>query len=193
MKFTEAVYKTEYKQRMGIRKETFEQMFDFLDSLDDFCGILETGCARQSENYNGDGMSTVLFDKYVNWKKKGKVVSVDLSPMTVDFCKTQVSNKTEVHQGDSVKFLNTLSKDELSKFSLVYLDSYDVDFRNPGPSAFHHMKELVSIYSSLSSGTLIVIDDNVPGSGKGIYARNFFENIGVKPYFDEYQVGWIKP
>ena len=74
---------------------------------------------------------------------------------------------------------------------VLYLDSFDVDFNNPVPSSFHHIKELLAIFPKIQKGTLIVVDDNFNGKGKGQMIKDYMKNIGINPFFDEYQIGFI--
>lgn len=79
-------------------------------------------------------------------------------------------------------------------------------------SALHALKELCTTWAELRSECLIVIDDNItqellkrynsnattkyeydPQDGKGLYLRNFMLNLEIKPFLDEYQLGYIKP
>jgi hypothetical protein len=60
------------------RSETFAQMFKHLDAFDRPVGIVETGCTRQAGTWQGDGNSTVLFDKYAQTHPGFRVLSVDL-------------------------------------------------------------------------------------------------------------------
>ena len=43
---------------------------------------------------------------------------------------------------------------------MFYLDSFDVDWRYPYPSAAHHLKELSAITKILYRDTLVVVDDS---------------------------------
>ena len=47
--------------------------------------------------------------------------------------------------------------------------------------------------------TLIVVDDNWEEdfvtktfTGKGLYIKEFFNDLGIEPLFSEYQIGWVK-
>jgi hypothetical protein len=92
---------------------------------------------------------------------------------------------------------------------LLYLDSYDLDWSHPTPSAVHHLKELVSIIAGVGPHTLVVVDDapqllrvvaNDEGrftllgkptiGGKGAYVAEYAEQVGAKLQFSHYQVGW---
>jgi hypothetical protein len=79
---------------------------------------------------------------------------------------------------------------------LLYLDSYDVDWNDPHPSALHHLMELCAAMPGLQSGSLVVVDDhldfdNRPGKSK--YIVPFMAAIGARKLFEAYQVGWVMP
>jgi len=80
-------------------------------------------------------------------------------------------------------------------------------------SALHVLKELCAVWTSLPDGCLVLTDDNVTQSlldrfnknmdssakyeyqakeGKGLYFRDFMENLDRQPFIDEYQLGYIK-
>ena len=89
---------------------------------------------------------------------------------------------------DSVEFLYKYKPNE--DIDLLYLDSYDLDWKNPTPSALHHMKELCAIIPQLKKGCIILIDDNNNNIGKGQFVSNFLDNIGAKLLFSEYQIAY---
>ena len=146
--------------------------------------------ARQENNYGGDGLSTILFDEYLNYRD-GKIISVDIDPQVVSFAASKISSKAELICSDSVSYLYNLSKQETPKLDLLYLDSFDLSWDKPHPSSLHHVKELLAVMHKVTPGTLIVVDDNNRGAGKGQYIADFMENTGKVKYFDEYQIGWI--
>ena len=184
------IFTEKYEYILNHRFSTFLKMFEYLESLNkNFYSIVETGMARQQNNYSGDGMSTLIFDEFISFHD-GELYSVDLDPNAIKLCHPLVSSKTSLVQSDSVQFLFELSKTDIN-IDLLYLDSFDLDWNNPHPSSFHHMKELTAIIPRIKTGTLVVVDDNMQGIGKGQYVRQFMDNIGKEPYFDEYQVGWI--
>jgi len=178
------------KPRLNNRKEGFQKIFDFLTDRKNPV-IVETGTYREENNYEGDGCSTLLFDMFVDYHG-GCVLSVDIDP---DACELAKENTTftEVVESDSVEFLGTLE----GKVDLLYLDSYNIqDWRNDWAPAAHHLKELFAAKNCIKEGTLIVVDDNVktPNGvrlGKGRLIYELMESLGIEPYFDLYQVGWI--
>lgn len=176
---------------LGKREKTFRMMFDYLNSLNkDKYLIVETGTTRYTDNIQGDGASTIMFDLYCNTEKNGLVYTVDINPSACALVRTQTSPKTIVSLNDSVKFLATFPNPE--DIDLLYLDSFDLDWNNPHPSSLHHLKELAAVYSKLKPGCLIVVDDNHNGLGKGQYVVDFLNNVNDKLFFDEYQIGYIK-
>ena len=107
--------------------------------------------------------------------------------------------------------------DEKKEVSFFYLDSFDLDWKSPGSSCEHHLKELVSIKKILKKETLVVVDDSpmkgylqqsklkkgavdivpfglVPKptiSGKGTLVHEYAMQVGAKVLFSNYQTGWI--
>ncbi len=150
--------------RLGVRKISFRKIFDYLDKLPDPIIIVETGCLRIKDNFEGDGQSTLLFDYYTQFRGKGsKVYTVDINPEATKNCSEMVSKNVDITTADSVGYLNKLSKkfyDEKKNVSLFYLDSFDLDWRSPEQSCAHHLKELVSIKKILKENTLVVVDDS---------------------------------
>ena len=151
------------KNKLGIRKTSFTKIFQYLDNIEGPINIVETGCLRIKDNFKGDGQSTLLFDKYTQYREeKVKSIYSDINPKATEFCKSIVSNNVEIHTGDSVKYLTELMpklKKQDQKISLFYLDSFDVDWQSSDRSAAHHLKEITAIIDYISEETLIVIDD----------------------------------
>ena len=166
--------------------------------------IVETGCAAHGTK------STLLWDHFVNIFG-GKVNSVDLDSKAVNTTNNLVSPKTKVTCSDSLNYLPNLSE----KIDFLYLDSYDVDFCNPLPSAEHHLKEFNCIKHLLQKGSVVLIDDtpvspewlddgkcnsnynaiksifNPNLSGKGSLVNIELENMGATKIMHQYQVLWI--
>ena len=186
----------------------------FLDSQSTPIIIVETGCLRVRENFL-DGQSTLLFDKYtLSRGGKSKVYTVDINSSSTSVCKQTVSSNVEITTDDSVCYLNNLTHKfftDKTKVSMFYLDSFDVDWRYPYPSAAHHLKELTAINKILYKETLVVVDDapavgnlihnnnkweilKSPApviGGKGFLVHEFAEDVGAKVLFSHYQTGWL--
>ena len=200
--------------KLAHREISFKKIFKYLDGLPTPIIILETGCLRKAENFIGDGQSTLLFDKYTQFRNKNsKVYTVDISPKCTEICKKTVSDKVEITTEDSVKYINNFSKNFLkskNQLSLLYLDSYDLDYRYPFPSAAHHLKELTASIRILNEKTLVVVDDaptnmnviqgnnnnewkkiTVPMvGGKGFLVNEYATQIGAKLLFVHYHAAW---
>ena len=184
----------------GKRSETFEIMMKFLSEIENPL-IVETGCMREENNFDGDGMSTLIFDTYCS-EKGGEFWSVDLDQKAVDFAKSKVKVGNVVCS-DSITFLRDKNKEFLKegkKIDLLYLDSFDLDPDYAHPSSLHHILELTAIIPSLKEGTMVVVDDNIVEMieekkykilGKGTYVAQYFQAIDVIPTFIGYQWGWI--
>ena len=206
------------KDKLGIRKTSFTKIFQYLDNINGPINILETGCLRFKDNFEGDGQSTLLFDKYTQFRKdESKVYTVDINPKATEICKSVVSDNVEIHTGDSVRYLTIqmpkLKKEE-KKISLVYLDSFDVDWQSSDRAAAHHLKELIAVINYISEETLIVIDDapifapmkiedkklsvitEHPApkpfvGGKGYLVNEFAYASDATLYFSNYQTAWF--
>lgn len=195
------------------RGDSMLKVFSILES--DFSppyNIIETGCVRPYETVSrrnipdndrlrDEGSSTVIFDEFVNYYD-GTVRTVDLNQDACNYCNEMTSAKTTVTCLDSIEFL---WQTDLSNTCLFYLDSYDVDFKNPIMANFHHMKELVCISKYLKD-TLVVVDDcrfsqqhcnsqsksDLPAEiyGKGFMVKLFMENIEAELIHDGYQQVW---
>ena len=185
-----AEYFSVIQPRLNKRSDGFQKIFKYLATKENPV-IVETGTYREENNYEGDGCSTLLFDSFVDYHG-GSVLSIDIDPKA---CKLAKKNTyfTDVIESDSVEFLGTLD----GKIDLLYLDSYNIDnWNNDWAPAAHHLKELFAAKNCIKEGTLIVVDDNLTNSsgkrvGKGRLIYELMESLGIEPYFDDYQVGWI--
>lgn len=192
---------TEIYPRLAHRAEGFRIIARFLESLPFASApiIVETGTTRIAENWQGDGCATVIFDRYTR-DVPATFLSVDIDPEAIKVAKKLVENRTLFVQGDSVEVLAHLgelvpalkSRDENPRYlDLLYLDSYNVDWANPHPSALHHLKELQAVLPFINEKTMLAIDDavNLDGRrGKSLYIDQLFHELGIKPVHSGYQV-----
>ena len=198
--------------RLRKREKTFRKIFEYLDQIAHPLIIVETGCARTAGNWEGDGQSTVLFDKYISLRDAESVLySVDVNPNAIAEAKKLVSHRVQLNQDDSVKFLKQLTGQLLENgktIDMLYLDSFDADWVYWYPSAIHHLKELCAAMRSIRKDTLVAVDDSpldclfVPGQdqihsvehlaigGKGRLIAEFAASCGAKLEFSEYQAAW---
>lgn len=173
----------------GKREASFRLMFDHLKTIDSPL-IIETGCARWENNFEGDGMSTLLFDQYI-FQNGGTLYSIDITQEHIDFARSQIKcSNSNLICSDSIIWLYNFAKTTEKKIDLLYLDSYDLDFNNPHPSSLHHIMELAAIMPALSEKTMVCVDDNLSYCGKGHYVDIFMKTINAKKVYDGYQWIW---
>lgn len=192
----------DYAPLLAQRADGFRAVFARVESLARLRGgdanpplVVETGSVRVRDNWAGDGQSTRLFDAYVR-HHRGRCLTVDIDPAAGALVRELCSESTEATTGDSVSFLADLSVSlGTRRIDLLYLDSFDLDPADARPSAFHHMKELTAVWRSLGPGTVIAVDDNpvLPDGhriGKAMYVAQFFDDLGVVPFYTGYQLAW---
>jgi cephalosporin hydroxylase len=179
------------KTQLGARQATFEAIFKYLNDFDKPL-IIETGTYREENNYTGDGCSTLLFDNYIDTRGEGTLISIDIDPKACALAEKNTKH-AEVIESDSVEALDCMH----GACTLLYLDSYNItDWNNDWAPAAHHLKELFAAKDLLVPGTMIVVDDNIKAPdgrrhGKGRLVYELMESIGIDPWFDSYQIGWV--
>ena len=200
---------------LGLRRDYFRMAFDFLAKKRPRGHlIVETGCARQPDNWSGEGQSTYLFDRFAS-DFEGEVLSVDINPNSCAYARSIVGPRTTVITEDSVPFLHRLGRALVKAgrpIDLLYLDSFDWQAANPVPSAVHQLKELCAISPALAPKSLVMVDDAFRAlsgvrqgpdnyrlvrdqgiAGKATYVAQYFQQIGVPMLFEGYQCGWVIP
>lgn len=206
-------FDNEAAPRLAVREKTFRRIFEILDLIDGPLTIVETGCARLAGNWERDGQSTVMFDKYISARDLESVCyTVDIDSTSVSECKKLVSPRIKITQDDSVHYLSALAR-ELGRsgklIDFLYLDSFDLDYTYWYPSAAHHLKELAAVMRCIGENTLVAMDDCpqtmhfVPGrgdqllmvgpavvGGKGRLVAEYAAAAGAKLLFADYQAGW---
>lgn len=142
--------------------------------------IVETGTSA----YGTD--SSRLFDLFVR-NFGGKFYSVDINAYPSKRLRFAKSKQSQFFVMDSVEFLLNFEELTGKKFvDLVYLDSWDVDWSNPLPSAKHGEKELFALLPYLHPGTILIVDDTpktmnwIPSSNHSV-AKDFMKQFGVLP------------
>ena len=191
MSFLEIFYE-KYEPKLAKRSDTFRKIFLYLELLNgEQFTIVETGTARQPDNWQWDGQSTILWDAFVN-HYSGVIYSIDNDEKAIEVARTSVSKSVHFIFGDSIQTLKNMDNKIIEQIDLLYLDSYDFDPNNPIPSAFHHLEELAVIYRRLKKGCLIVVDDCFADDlGKHLLIYRFMNSLGISPLFRGYQYGWI--
>ena len=183
-------YFDEISPRLNKRRTSFQTMFEFLSGIK-HPTIIETGTYREENNYEGDGCSTLLFDKYIECHG-GNLISIDNDPQACQLARN-ATTEALVLESDSVEALGEME----GRVDLLYLDSYNIeDWNNDWAPAAHHLKELFAAKNIIRPGTLIVVDDNFQTTagnliGKGRLINETMESLGIEPYIFGYQIGWI--
>lgn len=191
------------RDRLEHRQSGFDCIFQYLGNYDNPI-IVETGCAREMDNYTGDGQSSLLFDKYIN-KYGGEFYTVDISQESTDYCRSRMTcEKSVVITNDSItelKKFNRWFQERDKKIDFLYLDSFDAPQDKPEvvfQSAIHHLFELLTIAPSLKNGALIGVDDNWIEQvddkhylmGKGQVIFDYMRKTGREPIHQGYQIFW---
>ena len=108
--------------RLALRLPTMKLALELLE-LRGGTRILETGCARQVDNWEGDGMSSLVWGEWAA-THNGHLTTVDADPGNLETCRTLTAEWadaiTYVHD-DSVHYMGTHTE----PVDLLYLDSYD--------------------------------------------------------------------
>jgi hypothetical protein len=183
-------------------KEALRQLLLHNKDLNKF-KFVETGCSAHGTK------STLLWDKFVNFYD-GSVSSVDLNEHAVNNTNSLISEKSKVFHSNSLDYLPKVD----SLIDFLYLDSYDVDFLNPLPSAVHHLEEFNRVKHLLHKNSIILIDDtpvspewlddgqnspiystlkrqfNPNMAGKGSLVNIELEKMGATKISHQYQTLW---
>ena len=174
---------------LNARADAFDKITKHLETWGRDVVIVETGCLRQEGNWAGDGQSTLVWDAFVNYQG-GTVYSVDLDVRAAALANSLTSDRTRVEANDSVAYLLRLATLGVGA-DLLYLDSYDIDWANPEPSMQHHEQELEAAWPMLHPGSIVAVDDNRPGVGKGYLVGLVAERKGWTVLADDYVRAWI--
>ena len=183
-------------------KEALRQLLIHNKDLNQF-KFIETGCSAHGTK------STLLWDKFVNFYD-GSVRSVDLNESAVNSTNALISKKSKVIHSNSLDYLPNVE----GLIDFLYLDSYDVDFLNPLPSAMHHLQEFNKVKHLLHKNSIILIDDtpvspewlddgqnnpiystlkrqfNPKIAGKGSLVNLELEKMGATKILHQYQTLW---
>tara|TARA_B100001057_G_scaffold61067_1_gene54369 strand:- start:3040 stop:3780 length:741 start_codon:yes stop_codon:yes gene_type:complete len=129
-----------------------DSMFDTLKIFNQKeINIIETGSSAWGMN------STSLFDSYVN-SFGGNVYSVDIRAKPMLDLEKKLTKNTQLFCMDSVKFLEKIELNNKNQ-TLFYLDSMDVNWRNPLAAMKHGLNEFKTLTHILKVNDHILIDD----------------------------------
>lgn len=175
-----------YFQKFGFREQGFRAMFAELQKFYKPV-IVETGTVRSDDSFGTDGSSTRFFHDCVQ-EFGGRLTTVDIDPQASEIASRLCPGVIAI-TGDSVHSLRQID----STIDFLYLDSFDICWEDPTPSALHHLAELTAAIRSLSSGSVVFVDDNKDTAGKGMFVKYALLKIGAEQIFDQYQIGFILP
>jgi len=136
-----------------IRELEDEFINNFTPSKKIIC--IETGASHNWE----DGCVGSFFAKLCELTN-GEFHSVDINNELVNNSKLLYTNlgftNVSHHTEDSVSYLNYT--DVIP--NMVHLDSWDLNLRDPFPSALHGWNEFIAIEDRMPIGSILIIDDN---------------------------------
>lgn len=147
-----------YKSITDKRSKQADSLYNVLMNHFEFDKVecIETGASQNLD----DGCFGLYLAKIAQ-SKGGSYHSVDIYEDIVNkskiiFEKYVPELKVNHSVSDSVKFLEEYNGSP----NLVHLDSWDLDLTNPVPSMLHGWLEFVAIKDKMSSGSIILVDDN---------------------------------
>lgn len=186
------IFDQDYAPKLAGRAPTFRAVVREALSRN-VTSIVETGCTRKENNWDGDGQSTLIWTNYVKCRGVGKFSTVDISDTATNLA-MQLCPTAEVFCMDSIKFLQSREY----HIDLLYLDSYDLDAGAPHDAALHCFMELCAAMPRLHKNSIVFVDDSpakAPGgiTGKGMYVYQYFKQLGVNPFTFGYQAAWLVP
>ena len=194
-----ANYEKRFAPLLGVRAGGFHAIFRHLEARCRAIArpalIVETGSMRVPGNWAGDGQSTVLWKEFAS-VHDCEIHTVDLDPEAARVVRQECGEAVVAHTGDSVRFLYDFAQSSQARqIDLLYLDSFDFDNRDPFPSAFHHIKELIAVRPCLGPGSIVAIDDNYVleeggWTGKGYLAMQWFDHLGIPCVHQGHQFVW---
>ena len=142
---------TRYSEEDHICRPSLTRALELLDGKP--ACIVETGSSAWGTN------SSLLFDSYVA-NFGGTFESVDIRVRPSIELEPVCSKRSTLYCDDSVQFLKKWSsRNPSKKIDLLYLDSWDVDWSDPNPSALHGLSEYLTVLGHLQPASLLLIDD----------------------------------
>ena len=139
-----------YSDKNHINFEMFKLLLKYFSEKS--LNILETGSVAHGSS------STILFIYYIKIFG-GSLNTVDINPDIRNKYKHLITKDIQFHTNDSLKFIESLTSEEIKKIDLIYLDSFDLDVLDPEPSQEHGLNEFLLLNNNIKKGALIAIDD----------------------------------
>jgi predicted O-methyltransferase YrrM len=181
-------FDAEYAPKLGHRAPTFRAALMKLRANQGKL-IVESGTARQAENWGGDGQSTVLFAEYGR-KFLAALVSIDTDPRACEIAQATIKARmrpvhVSIRCGDARAEIDAIN----APIDLLYLDSLDFKEHDPEPSQIQALAEFDAAEPWLHVESLVLIDDcALPHGGKGGMVIPEMERRGWHVLASGYQV-----
>ena len=102
-------FEQDYLPKLGLRAAGFHEIFRLLRKRFHEKGplvIVETGCVRDAQSWEGDGNSTVMFDAFAR-DTGSRFISIDVNPKHCALAK-ELCPQTDVLCGNSIPILYRL-------------------------------------------------------------------------------------
>jgi hypothetical protein len=152
--------------------------------------IIETGSLRRAGNWRGDGQSTLVWDLLAR-DIGAHVTSIDIDANVIATAGAATTHIRYIHD-DSIATLRNQS----GSVDLLYLDSFDVDPKNPMPAAMHQMFEFTAAVHLLTPRTIVLLDDCMTHEdgnivGKGMLLTRYLRHVGAQIFAQgALQIAW---
>ena len=154
-----------FQHRLGVRYRTFFEAL-MLALARNAATIVETGTARYPENWEFDGLSTMVFGAFAE-RYGATLWTCDVLPAHIAIARdltAPLAARIEYVVSDSVEFLGRFR----GPIDLLYLDAVDLDADAPHVARDHALREGQAALHALHERSIVLIDDcNTPGGGKG--------------------------
>lgn len=148
--------------------------------------VVETGCIRGEEDWQGAGFGTYLLGAFLE-RHGGQLTSVDIDASNCSFARgvTQKMQTVTIVEGDSVPFLGGFGR-PIDVLVLDSMDTYVAGF------AEHALREIEKAIPWLHMDSLVMFDDTVYSerkfTGKGCLAVPWLLGQGWRILHSGYQV-----
>ena len=152
--------------------------------------IVETGCVRSSEDWSA-GYSTYVLGAYLDGRRTGKLISVDINPKNCrtarELCRPW-GERVQVVESDSLAYLAARQ----DPIDVLYLDSLDCE--DPR-HASHGLAEVQAAEKLLAEDAIVGFDDTVwsgAWKGKGGLGVSYLLERGWRVASSGYQVFMVR-
>jgi predicted O-methyltransferase YrrM len=154
-----------FQHRLGVRYRTFFETL-MLALARNATTIVETGTARYPENWEFDGLSTMVFGAFAE-RYGATLWTCDVLPAHIAVASdltAPLAARIKYVVSDSVEFLGRFR----GPIDVLYLDAVDLDADAPHVARDHALREGQAALHALHERSIVLIDDcNTPGGGKG--------------------------